>query len=412
MSGAGIQVEALWKSYRSQAAGSRTLRGVLSRRVPLLSGENRRWALRGVGLEVEPGETVGVIGPNGAGKSTLLRLVAGLGTPDRGRVRLPEATTAVLSLGDTVDLSLTGRENAITAAIVAGMSRSEARARMGDVFEFAELEAFADAPVRTYSEGMKLRLAFGVVAQLEPRALLVDEVLSVGDLRFQARCAERISELKERGTAILLTSHYLEEIAAQCERAVWLHAGVVRQSGSAGAVIEAYERAMRSETIARTPAASAADSGPLRLGSNRLGSQEVTIDSVGLVGAGEGQSNEIMTGGRLSVELRLTSRLPAEVEVVIAVAIRRARDGLVCVDVNSERGGMRISVRPGDRARIVSASFERLDLAPGDFRIDVGVYRLGWEFAYDYHWAAYPLRVRGDGAGDGVLRQAANWGVE
>ncbi len=403
----GIRVEDVWKSYRSWPSGTRTLRGILSRRVPLFARGEERWALRGVGLEVRPGETVGVIGPNGAGKSTLLRLAAGLGRPTRGSVLAPEATAAVLSLGDTVDLSLSGRENAMTAAIVAGMSPRQARARMADVFEFAELETFADAPVRTYSEGMKLRLAFGVVAQLEPRALLIDEVLSVGDLRFQAKCAERVRALRDAGAAVLITSHYLDQVAAECDRVAWLQSGSVRMVGETDRVIAAYEDEMRSQTIARTPAAGYEDRPELELRRNRFGSQEVTIDSASLIGPDGEAAEELASGEPLTVRVRLTSHLEEPLEAHVAVAIRRSSDGIVCADTNSEREGLRVRLDRG--GAMVTAGFARLDLVPGDYRVDVGVYEAGWRFAYDYHWSAYPLRVRGPAGGDGVLQAPVRW---
>jgi len=405
----GIRVEDVWKSYRRWPAGTRTLRGVLSRRVPLFARGEERWALRGVELQVRPGETVGLIGPNGAGKSTLLRLAAGLGRPTRGRVRAPEATTAVLSLGDTIDLSLTGRENAMTAAIVAGMSRRRARATMADVFEFAELEPFADAPVRTYSEGMKLRLAFGVVAQLEPQALLIDEVLAVGDLRFQAKCAARVGELRDAGAAVLITSHYLDQVAAECDRVAWLQSGTVRMIGEASAVIAAYENEMRSQTIARTPSAGFGDIANLELRRNRFGSQEVTLDSVALLGPGGEPADALAGGEQLSVVARMTPHLDTPAEVLVAVAIRRASDGVVCAATNSEREGLRVAL--DGAAATITATFERLDLVAGDYRLDVGVYETSWEFAYDYHWSAYPLRISGPDGGEGVLAAPVSWGM-
>ena len=164
-----IAVDRVWKAYPRWTPGSRTLKGVVSRRVPTLMrfGE-QRWALRDVSFALPPGRSMGLIGHNGAGKSTLLRLIAGLGRPTRGRIDIGGDTAAVLSLGDAVDLSLTGRENAVTAGVIAGLREARARALIPAILEFAELEEYADTPVRAYSEGMKLRLAFGVVAQHRP----------------------------------------------------------------------------------------------------------------------------------------------------------------------------------------------------------------------------------------------------
>jgi lipopolysaccharide transport system ATP-binding protein len=405
----GIRIDDVWKAYRHWPSGSRTVRGVLSRRVPLVARRDERYALRGVGFHVHPGEMLGVIGPNGAGKSTLLRLASGLGRPSRGAIEVPEPTVGVLSLGDTVDLSLTGRENAMTAAIVGGMSRREAKASMPAVFEFAELEDYSDAPVRTYSEGMKLRLAFGVVAQLEPEALLIDEVLSVGDLRFQAKCANRVKQLQERGTAVLMTSHYLDQVAEECDRVLWLQSGSVRMLGETGEVIAAYEDEMRSQTVARTPAGGQG-SGDLELRRNRFGSQEVTVEAVGL-GGPSGPANEVRSGDPLTVTARVTSRASEPIDVHVAVAVRRASDGLVAADATSERGGLRLRLEPGETTT-VAAAFTRLDLVPGEYGVDVGVYETGWAFAYDFHWSAYPLRVGGEPGGEGVIGAPVRWEAE
>ncbi|HXE46229.1 MAG TPA: ATP-binding cassette domain-containing protein, partial [Conexibacter sp.] len=172
-----LRFDGVWKAYRDWTQPPRTLRGALAQRAPL-SGRRRpkRWALRDLTLELAPGASLGVIGHNGAGKSTFLRLAAGLGRPTRGQIAVHPETSAVLSLGASFDDQLTGRENALTAALVAGMRRQEAQRLLPAMVDFADLGDFVSSPVRTYSEGMKLRLAFGTIAALEPRLLILDEV--------------------------------------------------------------------------------------------------------------------------------------------------------------------------------------------------------------------------------------------
>ena len=401
MSAAVVTLEGVWKAYPRYEPGARTVRGIVARRVPAFGRGATRWALRDVSIAAHAGEAVGIIGANGAGKSTLLRLASGLGRPTRGTISLPERTASVLSLGDAFDLSLTGRENALTAAIVAGMRRREANAQMADILEFAELEAFADAPMRTYSDGMRLRLAFGVIAQLEPRALLLDEVIAVGDLRFQAKCMDRVQGLREAGTAVLFASHSLEQVAEECDRAIWLQGGGVRASGEAGAVVAAYRDAMRSETMDRTPAAApVGDDGGLELHRNRFGSQEVRIAEVAV------EASEVPSGSGLRVTLSLEAEPPVE-DPIVGVSIHRARDGVVCLDISSELADLQL----GRVSRCtVELAIERLDLVPGDYLIDVGVYPRDWSYAYDYHWQAYPLSVTGrGGGGQGVVSPPASW---
>lgn len=402
---AHIAIDDVWKAYpRAGAANARTLRGVLTGRAPAFSRRGERhWALSGVSLTIERGQSVGVIGQNGAGKSTLLRLAAHVGRPTRGAISVPESTSAVLSLGDTFAMDLTGRENARTLAVVAGLRGRAARAAVDGAIEFAELEDYASAPLRTYSDGMRLRLAFGVVAQLEPEALLLDEVLAVGDLPFQAKCMERVQQLRRGGTTVMFASHDLDTIERECTRAIWLQAGSVRMTGGATEVVDAYRSAMRSASFDRTPTPGppSGDS-DLELRRNRLGSQEVVIDAVRL------EPDVVSTGSPLRVTLSLRATQDGVYEPIVGVTIHRRGDGVICYDVSTEADGVRLgAVGPG--ARSVTLEFERLDLLPGDYVLDVGAYEPGWEYAYDFHWNAYPLEVIGRGGDKGVFRPPHRW---
>ncbi|HET6305055.1 MAG TPA: ABC transporter ATP-binding protein, partial [Myxococcota bacterium] len=199
-----LQVAGVSKRFVRRTARPPTLKRAV------LEGLGRRgprgifWALRDVDLELRAGETLGLIGANGSGKSTLLRLMAGLGRPTRGRITRHRRVDAMLSLGESFDLRLSGRENALTASILAGFSRREARARLDEIVAFAELGGFLDEPLRTWSDGMRLRLAFAVATATRPEVLLIDEVLSVGDVQFQAKCLERARDLQARGVALVL----------------------------------------------------------------------------------------------------------------------------------------------------------------------------------------------------------------
>lgn len=406
-----LAFDSVWKAYPRWDAGTRTLRGIASRRLPLVArrGE-KRWAVRDVSFSVGRGGSIGLIGQNGAGKSTCLRLAAGLSRPTDGHVLAPDGAVAILTLGNVFDFELTGRENALTTALVNGMRAREARAALRDILEFAELEAYADAPLRTYSEGMKLRLAFGVVSRLRPRALVVDEVLAVGDLRFQAKCLQRIRELRAAGTTLVLASHDLDQVAVECEHAVWLQGGSVRAYGDAPTVVEEYRSAMMSATAELTPAPGAA-SGPLELRRNRHGSQEVTIDSVALLHADGQPATEIVSGSPLAVSLRIA---PAREEIrgaIVAVAVRRISDAVVCLDSNTELDGVSLGVL-GSRPTFVTLAWERLDLLPGEYDVEVGVYAADWQYAYDVHLDVYSLLVVGAREAGGVVRAPRRWNVE
>jgi lipopolysaccharide transport system ATP-binding protein len=199
------------------------------------------WVFRGVGFEVCSGEMLGVIGRNGAGKSTLLSLLAGLLRADEGHIRLRGRVSALLDLGRSLHPLLTGRENILTSGLLNGLDSDQVRQRFNRIAEFTEIEEFLDAPVRTYSSGMKARLAFAIAVHTDPDILLVDEFLFVGDQFFQAKCIDRIRELMHNGTAVLLSSHMASKISKYCDRALWLNRSVVQALGPADEVLEQYQ---------------------------------------------------------------------------------------------------------------------------------------------------------------------------
>lgn len=202
-------------------------------------------AVKNVSMDVKEGEFVTLIGANGAGKSTLLRLIARVGRPDTGRIEVRGSLSALLDLGAGFHPDLTGRENVIVNGVIIGMTRMEVERRFDEIVAFAELEAFIDNPMRTYSTGMRMRLAFSLAVLSEPSVLLVDEVLTVGDLAFQEKCTDRIAELRSRGCTMLLCSHDANLIVDLCDRAAWLENGRVTRVGPAQDVLDAYTRASR-----------------------------------------------------------------------------------------------------------------------------------------------------------------------
>ena len=407
---AAVNFDQVWKAYPRWNAGTRTLRGVVGRRMPALMrfGE-QLWALRDVSVTLGRGESLGVVGPNGAGKSTLLQLASGLGHPTRGRIEMPAGVASILSLGDTFDLNLTGRENALTAAIVAGLARDVARATMPSVLEFAELEEWGDAPMRVYSDGMKLRLLFGVVAQLEPEVLLIDEVLAVGDFAFQRKCLEHIAGLRERGTTLLFASHDLEQVTGHCERAIWLDRGAIRGVGPADSVVKDYRGEMMARTVALTPESDAPGANGLELGRNRFGSQEVRIERVAMLDRRGEPVTDLEAGAPLTVRLTIAADAAAIRGTLAAVSVHRVRDRVKCCDATTESDGIRLD-RLADSGELV-LHFDSLDLEPGEYAVEVGVWAPGWRHAYDLHERAYPLRITGERQGEGLVRTRHRWEI-
>jgi ABC-type polysaccharide/polyol phosphate transport system ATPase subunit len=202
------------------------------------------WALHDIDLGIDSGETVGVIGRNGSGKTTLLRLLAGVSAPTTGRLRVVGSTAPLIGVGVGFNPELTGRENVFVNGELLGLSSARLRERFDDIVDFAELEGFLDTPVKFYSSGMFLRLAFSVAIHVEPDVLLVDEVLAVGDLAFQLKCFDRMRELQQRGTTIMVVTHSMIMVRWMCQRAVVLHRGEKRFDGAVDDAIGEYHALM------------------------------------------------------------------------------------------------------------------------------------------------------------------------
>ena len=198
------------------------------------------WALRDVSFTVSPGHMLGIVGRNGAGKSTLLRVLSGVSRPDEGAVEMFGRVDALLDLGTGFHPDLTGRENVYVNGVINGLTRREVTQRFDSIVAFAELEDFIDSPLRTYSTGMQMRLAFAVATHTHPDILLIDEVLAVGDAAFQRKCLDRIGQFKAEGCSIVLVSHDTELVAELCDEALWLRGGVVAAYGTGADVVKRY----------------------------------------------------------------------------------------------------------------------------------------------------------------------------
>jgi ABC-type polysaccharide/polyol phosphate transport system ATPase subunit len=244
-----IHVEGLGKRYR---VGEReryfALRDVLTRAfsAPFKRNGARRsvdyiWALRDVSLDVHEGEVVGLIGRNGAGKTTLLKLLSRITRPTTGFAEIRGRVGSLLEVGTGFHPELTGRENIYLSGAILGMSRREIEQKMDAIVAFAEVERFLASPLKFYSTGMQMRLAFAVAAHLEPEILLVDEVLAVGDLEFQKKCLGKMQEVSRSGRTIVFVSHQMNQIRRLCERVFWVDGGRIRYEGPTGKVIAAYE---------------------------------------------------------------------------------------------------------------------------------------------------------------------------
>jgi len=238
-----IEIDSLGKMFRKGSAP--TLREQIAGRLSLSARKARKsatdfWALKDVCLTVSEGEVVGIIGRNGAGKSTLLKILTRITPPTRGDISMRGRVSSLLEVGTGFHPELTGRENIFLNGSVLGMTRSEIKSKFDEIVSFAEITGFLDTPVKRYSSGMYIRLAFAVAAHLEPEILIVDEVLAVGDAQFQKKCLGKMGEVARSGRTVLFVSHNMAAISQLCMRAVWLEHGCVRQTGLSSDVVRAY----------------------------------------------------------------------------------------------------------------------------------------------------------------------------
>lgn len=377
---------------------------------PFGQPEEGFWALRDVTFQVSPGTAVGVLGRNGAGKSTLLQIIGGVMRASEGQVSVRGQVGGFLNFMVGFHPDLTGRENVYAAGVIAGLTRAEVRQRFDSIVDFAEVEGFIDSPVRTFSSGMRTRLAFAVTAHAFPDILLMDEVLAVGDVPFRQKCLERIGQFKEQGCTIVLVSHEAAQIRDFCDEALWLSSGRLVAHGDAGTVAEQYAGQMKVETRSRTPAdhptVRASSGVELEMNRNRFGSLELEITGVRMCD-GDGRTTEVLhTGDVLHVEIRYVAHEPIQSPIVGVRIV--SEDEQLCCATSSNADGLHLPEVSGPGQ--VTVTFRRLDLNRGRYFVDVGAYERNWEFTYDYHRRAYALDVLSEGKKkDGVLRPPIIW---
>jgi lipopolysaccharide transport system ATP-binding protein len=384
-------------------------------------------ALRGVSFQVPAGRSLGIIGRNGSGKSTMLKLIAGIGKPTSGTVDVRGRVSALIELGAGFHPEISGRENVFINGMMLGLSKREIGKRFDEIVAFAELEDFIDAPVKTYSSGMYMRLGFAVAINVDPDVLLVDEVLAVGDEAFTHKCFDKLAEFRRRGRTVLLVTHALDLVTRFCDDALWLDAGVVRERGDPKRVVDAYlmdvsrgeNEAMRREagveqpadTVTATEASPSTSTAPpeepadmFRAIEGRWGTREAEIIAVDLLGPGGSAAHVFQSGDPVGVRMRVRAHQPLT-DFVFGVAIFNA-DGVCCYGTNTSVEGAAPGALGGDAEVVLH--FERLDLVGGAYKLDVAIHRQNGA-PYDYHRLLYPFRVTSRVNDTGIYRPAHRW---
>jgi lipopolysaccharide transport system ATP-binding protein len=365
MSSAVIRVEKLSKRYvlghqRNRQDGLRhRLEDTLRNPFRWLAGKmNERqvekeefWALKDVSFEISEGEVIGVIGRNGAGKSTLLKILSRITEPTTGRIRLKGRVASLLEVGTGFHPELTGRENVYLNGAILGMTRVEIRRKFDEIVAFSEVEKFLDTPVKRYSSGMYVRLAFAVAAHLEPEILIVDEVLAVGDAAFQKKCLGKMGEVARGGRTVLFVSHNMEAVRGLCQRGIMLQDGEIRADGATESIVEAYHARLVS------------GSSRLQRGNDRLAIERVTLKN------DRGQeTRQFLPGEDLIVEIAFNASERLK-RPYLALVIQGIKGN--CFTANMMLDGNRPAALEG--IGFLSCRFKSIPLLPQQYTIQLAV---------------------------------------
>jgi ABC-type polysaccharide/polyol phosphate transport system ATPase subunit len=375
--------------FKIRLSQSRSLKEAILRRE--LPRSRDLWALRDVDLDIEPGEAFGIVGRNGSGKSTLLKLIAGIFAPTSGELAVGGRVGSLIEIGAGFHPDFTGVENVYLNAAIYGLKRGYVDEHLDEIIEFAELEQFKDAPVRTYSSGMYMRLGFSVAMHIQPDLLLLDEVLAVGDEAFQHKCFARIADYQRGGGTIVFVSHDAGSVERVCDRAIMLEHGRVLEEGPAGEVVRAYHR-----RLVTGPAKAAA----ARNGGGTGGCRVHEVKAV----AGDGSARDRFTEGEpMALEVWLYSEHEI-VDTSVTVGIRDA-DGRP-VGSQTLDG---VLLRP-ERLERLRLNFPGLPMREGRFFVDVGVMSRDRDAELALAERALELSVFGsDTAGSGPIRLGGTW---
>jgi len=328
------------------------------------------WALKDVSFEVRKGETVGIIGRNGSGKSTLLQIITGILTPTSGQININGRVAALLELGSGFNPDFTGRENALMSGAIMGFTTKEILERMPLIEKFAEIGDFIDQPVKIYSSGMYVRLAFACAVNVDPDILVVDEALAVGDLQFQLKCIDKMKSFKKQGKTILFVSHDTNAARNFCDQAVWMMEGRIYLRGEVNTVMDLYNDYMKVETENAE--------NPTVLDSSRR--NVLTINDVYFLNNKGKQSRSFKPGEEIKVTIEYTLHSCVS-DIIGGVALFDRQHVYVC-GLNTKLDEIKLPSMPGKYKLMLS--YSDINLLPGTYYVDIGFYESSGVVSLDY----------------------------
>ena len=366
-----------------------------------------RKVLRGISFDVKKGEAIGLIGHNGCGKSTTLKLLTRIMYPDSGTIKLKGRVSSLIELGAGFHPDMSGRENIYTNAAIFGLTKKEIDARLNDIIEFSELADFIDNPVRTYSSGMYMRLAFSVAINVDADILLIDEILAVGDANFQAKCFNKLREIKAQGTTIVIVSHSLGQIEQICDRSIWIHEGLIKAEGPPKEIDLEYLDYMsrkRQELMKAAEAGSEKTEASENEQGKRWGSGQARIKRVRSFSADGTEQSAFRVGEDIKLIVDYAVKKPVD-DAVFGVGVFDL-NGIQCYGTNTRIDKLPEMTLTKDGTAEITV--KNVQLLSGEYMIDIAIEQ-GEGIPVDYYRQAYKIQMLSAYGDAGIARVDHTW---
>lgn len=399
-----IEVNNITKKFKVYLDKGKTLKELL------LFSKRRKYeerkVLNGISFTVKRGEAIGLIGKNGCGKSTTLKLLTRIMYPDSGSIEMRGRVSSLIELGAGFHPDISGRQNIYTNASIFGLTRKEIDEKISSIIEFSELEEYIDNPVRTYSSGMYMRLAFSVAINVNADILLIDEILAVGDSNFQTKCFNKLREIKSRGTTIVIVSHSLSQIEQICERSIWIKDGAIMRDGEPRMVHLEYLSYMGESQEKRDKIESDIQSNKetKKVINTRWGNGDARIEKIECFGDDGKNKLSFKSGENIKIKIYYKVYKPIQ-EAVLGIAVFR-NDGVQCYGTNTSIDRLDKVNLNNDGEYIITLNKNKL--LTGDYSLDLAIEAVGG-VPIDYYTKALNIKIHSDIQDVGIMRIDHNW---
>lgn len=399
MDDVAIRVENVSKVFKLPHEKSSSIKSAIVNFYKRDKGYEMQHALQDVSLEVKRGEFFGIVGRNGSGKSTLLKMLAGIYTPTKGNIQVNGSLTPFIELGVGFNPELTARENVFLNGALLGFSRKETQAMYKDIVEFAELERFMDQKLKNYSSGMQVRLAFSIAIQAQSEILVLDEVLAVGDIKFQEKCYEYFEEIKNNKTVVFV-SHDMKSITKYCDRVAILEKSKLLDIGDPEEMVAKYGAVMSNESL-KVRKDSASQKGV------HIGTGEASISKIELLDQGGSKTDTIKAGEEFKLRLHYECKKEIKKPSILISLFNGSGQKLFSTNTDADR----VQINSLSGKGHIDFYLKENPFAPGRYKINTGVFDERMSHAYDHFRDAFEFSVSGERVADSPLVLAGEWRI-